>query len=74
MFFSRNTRLREFSFRQFIGTGLGVLAEAVQNRVGIKVLPQGDTSALGKGSHAALDVRVAVLVVSVGHRREIYEN
>lgn len=74
MFFSRNTRLRKFLFQQLIGTGLGVLAEAVQNRVGIKVLPQGDTSALGKGSHAALDVRVVVLVVSVGHRREIYEN
>lgn len=74
MFFSRNTGLRKFLFQQLIGTGLGVLAEAVRNRVGIKVLPQGDTSALGKGSLAALDVRVVVLVVSVGHRREIYEN
>lgn len=66
--------MRKFLFQQLIGTGLGVLAEAVQNRVGIKALPQGDTSALGKGSLAALDVRVVVLVVSVGHRREIYEN
>ena len=40
MFFSRNTGLREFPFRQFIGTGLGVLAEAVRNRVGIEALPQ----------------------------------
>ena len=74
MFFSRNTRLRKFLFQQLIGTGLGVLAEAVQNRVGIEALPQGDTSALGKGSHAALDVRVVVLVVGAGYRREIYEN
>ena len=74
MSFSRNTGLRGFPFRQVIGTGLGVLAETVQNRVGIEALPQGDTSALGKGSLAALDVRVVVLVVSVGHRREIYEN
>ena len=66
--------MRKFLFQQLIGTGLGVLAEAVQNRVGIEALPQGDTSALGKGSHAALDVRVVVLVVGVGHRREIYEN
>ena len=33
MFFSRNTRLRKFLFQQLIGTGLGVLAEAVRNRV-----------------------------------------
>ena len=40
MFFSRNTRLRKFLFQQLIGTGLGVLAEAVRNRVGIEALPQ----------------------------------
>lgn len=33
MFFSRNTRLRKFLFQQLIGTGLGILAEAVRNRV-----------------------------------------